>query len=271
MPSLRFAYAAPPRTALPPEVAQTLSSPKWQVSSCEFEAVEQLSPSPDFVWVDLGQSPEPGYAATVLKRMAHLQEATPGAPFFFISGNPPTPPAHQALVESIYTAFPRPTDVVADLVGAPDIGAAIAKFLAQRKARAGRDGPAANATTTAANPTAALRLPSADLRTERGRLSIKRVADVFGMDVIEIGRLIGRSSKAALSKTPDAESLQEGLQPFADIAALRAPGFGDEEFRKWLRTPNEHMQDRAPLAWRRDGRVRDVGGFVHGILTGQPT
>jgi len=91
------------------------------------------------------------------------------------------------------------------------------------------------------------------------------------MNAIEIGRLIGRNNKAAHGKTPDAQSLQEALQPLADIAMLRSPNFGDEDFRRWLNEPNEHMKNRAPIAWVRKARFVDVAGWVNGIITGQPT
>jgi len=169
------------------------------------------------------------------------------------------------LVKRIYSTFHNPSNVVADLVGQPDLSAAVAKFFAQRNSSATRLTPAAKPT----NPP--VRVPNADLRSTRGRLSIKAIAELFGMDVIEIGRLIGRNNKAALSKTPDTESLQDLIKPYADIALLRSADFGDEQFRKWLNASNEHMQNRAPIEWIREGRVQDVAGFVYGILTGQPS
>lgn len=103
---------------------------------------------------------------------------------------------HEALVERIYATFHDPSNVVADLVGQPDLRAAFAKFRAQRKFRVTR-------IQSAIKPVApVVSVPNADLRSVRGRLSIKPIAGIFGMDVIEIGRLIGRNNKAALSKTP---------------------------------------------------------------------
>jgi hypothetical protein len=31
------------------------------------------------------------------------------------------------------------------------------------------------------------------------------------------------------------------------------------------------MQNLAPTDWIRDGRARDIAGFIYGIITGQPT
>lgn len=265
MANLEFAYAAPSRATLPASVTKALHRPEWHVTPYKLDAIEQLTTPPDFMWVNLGKAPKLAFAESVLTHLAGLQEAKPEHAFFFISGSALPGAAHEALVQRIYATFHDPSNVVADLVGQPDLSAALAKFLAQRKARATRLAPAAKAAAPA------VRVPNADLRSERGRLSIKPIAELFGMDVIEIGRLIGRDNKATLSKTPDAEALQEPLKPFSDIALLRAPGFGDEQFRKWLNAPNEHMRNRAPMDWIRDGRVQDVAGFVYGILTGQPT
>lgn len=265
MANFEFAYAAHKRATLPASITKALPRPEWHISSCKLDAIEQLTAPPDFMWVDFGKAPKLSFAESVLTHLAGLQEAKSEHAFFFISGSALPEAAHEALVKRIYATFRDPSNVVADLVGQPDLSAAVAKFLAQRKARATR-------LTPIAKPLApAVCVPNADLRSERGRLSIKPIAELFGMDVIEIGRLIGRENKATLSKTPDAEALQERLQPFADIALLRAPDFGDEQFKKWLNAPNEHMRNRAPIAWIRDGRVQDVAGFVYGILTGQPT
>ncbi len=219
------------------------------------------------MWVDFGKAPKLNlaFAQSVLTHLAGLQESKRKHSFFFFSGSALPVAVHEALVERIYATFHDPSNVVADLVGQPDLRAAFAKFRAQRKFRVTR-------IQSAIKPVApVVRVPNADLRSVRGRLSIKPIAGIFGMDVIEIGRLIGRNNKAALSKTPDADSLQELLQPFSDIALLRAPDFGDEQFRKWLNAPNENMRNRAPIVWIREGRVLDVAGFVYGILSGQPT
>ena len=249
---------------MPPEIVKVLPAREWQISSYKLDALAQLPSPSDFTWVDFGRSPKRSFAEAILKRLANIQgKANPKA-FFFISGSALSQLTHDALVTCIYSTFPNPSEVVADLVGKPDVRAALQKFLAQRTAERRR-------IPAAPTPASPLHVPNADLRTDRGRFSIKLIAGLFDLPVVEVGRLIGRTNKAALSKTPDADSLQEPLQPFADIALLRSPDFGDEAFRKWLRTANEHMQNQAPLDWIRQGRVRDVGGFVYGILTGQPT
>ena len=265
MSKLEFGYAAATPTRLPVSARRAVPPLEWNVIAFGLKDIARLTTPPDFMWVNFGKAPELPSAEAVLKHLAVLEATRREPAFFFISGSALSDDAHDTFVERIYATFHDPSNVVVDLVGQPDLSAAVTKFLAQRKARATR--PA----SSIGSATAAVRVPDADLRSERGRLSIRAISRLFGMDVIEIGRIIGRDGKAALSKTPDARSLQEALQPFADIALLRGPGFGDEEFRKWLNAPNEHMGDRAPIAWLREGRVREVAGFVYGILTGQPS
>jgi hypothetical protein len=108
-----------------------------------------------------------------------------------------------------------------------------------------------------------------DLRAPSGRLSAKAVADAFGLPAAEVARILGRS-RQAVGKTDDAESLQEGLAPWARIVRLRAVLSGDD-FRAWLRTDSELLDDRPPLAWVREGRAGVVADLVDDMLSGSPT
>ncbi len=270
MANLEFAYAAPSRVSLPAEVSKALPQRKWHVSELTFEDTRSLRALPDFTWLDLGSRPEVAACKTIIRRFAALQATTPKHVSVFISGTAHRTQTHDALVNFILRTFQDPSTLEIDLKGEPDVRAALRKFIVLRNSIAHRAPmPATSAPAAAVAP--AVHVPNADLRSERGRLSIKLIAELFGMDVIEVGRAIGRDNKATLSKTPDAEALQELLKPFSDIALLRAPGFGNEQFRKWLNTPNEHMRNRAPMDWIRDGRATDVGAFVYNMLTGQPT
>ena len=268
MPNLQFAYASPHPVQLSPAVARKLRGQNWCVTSRDLDAVTQLSILPDFTWLNFGKDPTRAHAEAPLKKLAQLQKKTDRQTLVFISGSIGDQSTHDALVRFIYETFSKPAGVETDLLGKPDMWAAVAKFRALRRADRGDFSVRTVASPVPASP---VRVPNADLRTDRGNLSIKLVADLFGLPVAEIGRLIGRDKRATLAKTPDAVSLQEPLRQFSDIALLRSTEFGDEAFRKWLRTVNEHMQNRAPIDWIRDGRVRDVGGFVFGALTGQPT
>jgi hypothetical protein len=76
-----------------------------------------------------------------------------------------------------------------------------------------------------------------DLRTERGNLSAKLIADLYDVPQTELARWLGKQ-KQGVFKTPDADSLQNSLEYFERIARLRI-ALTDEDFRKWLRMPNE--------------------------------
>jgi hypothetical protein len=110
---------------------------------------------------------------------------------------------------------------------------------------------------------------TSDLRVSSGKLSANRVATVFGIPVAELATLIGRS-RQAVSKTPDADSLQPLLRPFERVARLRAVLSGDE-FRKWLHFANDQLGDRTPLELTRDGKIGAIADLVEDLLTGSPT
>ena len=76
-----------------------------------------------------------------------------------------------------------------------------------------------------------------DLRVANGNLSADRVAKLFGIPLSRLAQWLGRT-KQAVSKTPDADSLQDSLGYFERIARLRLVTQGDAEFRQWLRTPH---------------------------------
>jgi len=109
-----------------------------------------------------------------------------------------------------------------------------------------------------------------DLRLSNGRLSAVKVAALFGVSLSELSTWLGRS-KQALSKTPDAESLQDSLGFFERIARLRLVGATDAEFRKWLRTPDDTLSNRSPLDLVKAGLWQEMADKVNDMLTGAPT
>jgi len=132
-----------------------------------------------------------------------------------------------------------------------------------------------------ATPTVALARPSpldkvkavlgatADLREPNGNLSAVRVAQLFGVSVSQLALWLGRT-KQAVSKTPDADSLQEALGYFDRVARLRVITKSDAEFRKWLRTSHSDLVGKNPLALLDRGEWQAVADFVDDILTGTP-
>jgi len=110
---------------------------------------------------------------------------------------------------------------------------------------------------------------TSDLRETNGNLSAVRVAKVFGVSLGQLARWLGRT-KQALSKTPDADSLQESLGYFERVARLRIITDGDANFRKWLRTSHELLDDAPPLELLAKGEWQSLVDYVEDILTGTP-
>jgi len=108
------------------------------------------------------------------------------------------------------------------------------------------------------------------LRGPSGRIDAKKVADAFGFTPAELGRQIG-VTRQRLSKTPDAEALQPLLRPYERIARLRTI-FSDADFKAWLNTPNEHLEDGdPPIAYLKEGAQEPLAAFTENMLTGAPS
>jgi hypothetical protein len=110
---------------------------------------------------------------------------------------------------------------------------------------------------------------TADLREANGNLSAARVAKVFGVSLSQLAEWLGRT-KQALSKTPDADSLQEPLGRFERVARLRMITQGDAEFRKWLRTPHELLDNAPPMKLLVRREWQTLADYVEDILAGNP-
>ena len=110
---------------------------------------------------------------------------------------------------------------------------------------------------------------TADLRESNGNLSAVRVAKVFGVSLSQLAGWLGRS-KQAVSKTPDADSLQEALGYFEGVARLRMMTKDDAKFRKWLRMPHPDVDGKNPLDLMARGEWQALADFVESILTGTP-
>ena len=111
---------------------------------------------------------------------------------------------------------------------------------------------------------------TSDLRSSNGNLSANAVADAFGVSINQLAGWLGRT-RQAVSKTPDADSLQDGLATFEQVARLRT-ALAPDTFRKWLRMPSGQLDSAKPLDLLATGRERPiVAGLVADMLTGMPT
>jgi hypothetical protein len=108
-----------------------------------------------------------------------------------------------------------------------------------------------------------------DLRVANGNLSAERMAKLYGISLSQLAGWLGRS-KQAVSKTPDADSLQNALGYFERVARLRLAVENDAEFRKWLRMPHELLDSAPPLELMAKGEWQALADYVEDILTGTP-
>jgi Protein of unknown function (DUF2384) len=108
-----------------------------------------------------------------------------------------------------------------------------------------------------------------DLRVANGKLSAESIAAVFGVSLSQLAGWLGRT-RQALTKTPDADSIQNQLAFFERVARLRAVVPRDG-FQKWLRMPNPELDDKTPLNLLAGGEGQVIADLVDDMLTGAPT
>jgi Protein of unknown function (DUF2384) len=110
---------------------------------------------------------------------------------------------------------------------------------------------------------------TADLRTRDGNISADRVAALYGVSLSQLANWLGKS-RQAVTKTPDADSLQSALAHFERVARLRAVVKTDDAFRKWLRTNSDLLDGKSPVALMAKGEGQVVADLVDDMLTGAP-
>jgi len=155
--------------------------------------------------------------------------------------------------------------------GSEGVRLAVEEAMAKALVAVKMAGPPSAPVRPCAEPLASVRRvleATAGLRSDAGRLDAGRVADAFGLSVAELAGLLGRS-RQAVSKTPDAESLQPRLRSFERITRLRAVLSGPD-FRSWLNLANPGLEGRSPLEIVRTGRVDVVANLAEDLLTGAP-
>ena len=107
-----------------------------------------------------------------------------------------------------------------------------------------------------------------DLRLPSGKLSALLVAGALGLTVRQMAGCLDCSAQV-LNKAPDADSLQRRLADFERVARLRAVVTNDG-FKRWLRKPNQELDDKTPLQLFVNGQGNIVADLVRDMLTGAP-
>lgn len=264
-----FVHASVRSSQIPDPVRRWLGS-HWEIMESRLDDVSTWEKLPTFTWLDFGIISDSHRYAKYWETLGGLQKKSDPLCRIMISGVASSAELHGRVLHDVFERL-NPLGVEVDLEGKPDVLAALVKFEAVRKD-----------TTELTKVVRLLRrhrtetetryaeVPNADIRAESGNLSAKMIAELFGVKLTEVGEWIDRK-KAALSKTPDAESIQPLLEPLAQIAFYRKVLGDDATFRKWLRTDHELLQQKSPLHWIKEGKAREVAEFVEDALTGQPT
>ncbi len=107
-----------------------------------------------------------------------------------------------------------------------------------------------------------------DLRVSGGNLSAGAIAAAFGVSLSQLAGWLDRK-RQTVSKTPDADSLQDELAYFERVARLRAV-LPKHRFLKWLRMPNPELDQKKPLDLLASGERQVVTDLVEDMLTGAP-
>lgn len=109
---------------------------------------------------------------------------------------------------------------------------------------------------------------TAELRSESGRLSARKIAEALGLSLSQLAAAIGRS-RQSVWKTDDAEALQPLLRPLERTARLRAV-LSESDFRSWLNMANDQLDGHRPIELIRTGRAGVVADLAEDMLTGSP-
>lgn len=109
---------------------------------------------------------------------------------------------------------------------------------------------------------------TADLRSESGRLSARKVAEAMGLPLSQLAAAIGKP-RQSVWKTDDADAIQEPLRPFERIARLRTV-LSERDFLSWLNMANDELDDRTPIDVIRGGQAAVVADLAEDMLTGSP-
>lgn len=241
----------------------------WRTATAAWSKVLARSSLPDVTVVDMGSDTSGGSLKSYIRELAAKQEATAHVTFLVLAFSSSRPPA-AAKVTEVLRPFSRPERVEITWSASPaKLGVVVEaiepKLAVLREVEAAKSSPRPSSLDRIEKVLAATR----DLRAGNGNLSARRLADLYGISLSELGRWMGRS-RQALNKAPEAESLQDSLAFFERIARIRLR-LSDVDFRKWLRIPNALLDGKRPLDLLAQGQWQVLADFVDDLLTGSPT
>jgi hypothetical protein len=239
----------------------------WRTSSTSFDKLLARSSLPDLTVVDAGSRIFFSWQKSLLTELAAKQEATKTAAFIvFVLSSSLT----AARTRELLRPFSKPERI--EITRPADLTKVVRKI--EPKIEVLKEIEAAKSLQQPPPPSPLDRIEQVvastrDLRTRKGNLSAQRIANLYNISLSKLANWLG-CSRQALSKTPDADAVQNALAHFERIARLRVR-LSDDDFRKWLRIPNAQIDDLSPLDVIRKGEVRVIADFAEDMLVGNPT
>ena len=233
----------------------------------QFEiGTRQLSPAtaPDAIVVQVRDASQPSHIKAMIHRLANLQTDNPGGSFVVFALKYHGKRALQAILDKIKDGlqeFPNPDRVdVSIMRDREDLAERLR--LIEAKLRIAPPRP------SSLDRVRSVVQATEDLRVAGGNLSADAIAAAFGVSLNQLAGWLGRK-RQTVSKTPDADSLQDELAYFERVARLRAV-LPKDGFLKWLRMPNPELDDKKPLDLLAKGERQVVADLVEDMLTGAP-
>jgi hypothetical protein len=239
-------------------------------ASTQWRSILTRTSLPGVTIVDMGSVKSKASLKVILGELAAKQEATAEATFIVLVFSSPKRP-EPAEVTEFLRPFSKPERVEITWGANEEKVGAIVESIEPKLALL-REAEAAKSSSPRPSPLDRIEkvlMATRDLRSEKGNLSARLIADLYGVSLSEIGQWTGRS-RQSINKAPDAESLQDTLAFFERIARLRLR-LSDVDFRKWLRIPNALLDGKRPLDLLAQGGWQVLADFVDDLLTGSPT
>lgn len=121
-------------------------------------------------------------------------------------------------------------------------------------------------------PDATLALPLAEVHSQTsGRIDARKIATFLDVPLPRLAASLG-ARHAAVHKTPDAPSLQQGLGPIQRSLALVSQGTRNRlEARIWLNSPHPDLGEKTPLEVILSGRADAVVTLLENAMAGLPS
>jgi hypothetical protein len=253
----------------------------WRIQKLPSGALNQTATIPDVTLVQVDDSTQPAELKAMIPGLVHIQAKAPNRSYVMFSlqergkARLPGGQARQRHFRAVVTqinhelpAFPHPDRVSVTFAQNPSEMAAeldhIRAKLDISDIRPSKATPRPSPLDRARDVLNA----TEDLRVANGNLSAEAIAVALGVSLSQLAGWLGRT-RQALSKTPDADSLQDELAFFERVARLRAVVASDG-FLKWLRMPNPELGDARPLDLLAGGERQVVADLVDDMLTGAP-